>query len=189
MKVIYNEKIDREMFSEVNRIGKVLSPIFGFDFPKQKFDERLIPLARTTARVSSSFINEKKIKTLIKRIYNQDIPDLVVYINTTPFSSWNLDKKYLSISYGRNNELKFNSAVGHEANHLMYDLIFGTEKYQDTEIKETITILNELFGLKDPGWNKFAEQRKRVLDFYSRTEDYPKTIAYTKSLFNSSGAK
>jgi len=186
MKVTYSEKTDREMFSEVNRMGKILSPIFGFDFPKMKFDERLIPLARTTARVSSGLINEKKIKTSIKRIYGQDIPDLVVYINTTPFSSWNLDKRYLSISYGRNNELKFNSAVCHEANHLMYDLIFGTEKYQDTEIKETITILDELFGLKDPGWNKFAEQRKKVLDFYDRTKDFPKTIAFARSLFDDS---
>lgn len=189
MKVIYNEKIDKEMFLEVNKMGKKLSPVFGFDFPKLKFDERLIPLAKTTARVSSNFINEKKIKTLINGIYNKDLPDLVVYINTTPFSSWNLDKKYLSISYGRNNELKFLSAVCHETNHLMYDLIFGTEKYQDTEIKETLTILNELFGLKDPGWNKFAKQREKVFGFYNQTKDFSKTIAYARGLFNNSRGK
>lgn len=189
MKVAYNEKIDKEIFLEVNKMGKKLSPIFGFDFPKLKFDERLIPLARATAKVSSDFINEKKIKKLINSIYDKDLPALVVYINTTPFSSWNLDRKYLSISYGRNNELKFLSAVCHESNHLMYDLTFETEKYQDTEIKETLTILNELFGLKDPGWSKFSKQREKVLDFYAQTKDFSKTIAYARSLFDNSERK
>lgn len=189
MKIIYNEKIDREMFGEVNRMRKKLSPIFGFDFPKMKFDERLIPLAKVTAKVSSDFVNEKKIKKLINHIYNKDLPDLTIYINTTPFSSWNLDKRYLSISYGRNNELKFLSAVCHEANHLMYDFTFGTKKYQDTEIKETITVLNELFGMKDPGWNKFSQQREKVLDFYNKTKDFSETIVYARRLFDNNGRK
>jgi len=186
MKVIYNEKIDKEMFREVNMMGKKFSPIFGFNFPKLKFDKRLIPLAKATARVSPNFINGKKLKTLINKIYSKNFPNLVVYINTTPFSSWNLDKKYLSISYGRNNELKFFSTICHEASHLMYDLTFKTQKYQDIEIKETITILNDIFGLKDLGWNKFSKQRKKVLDFYNRTKDFSKTITYTQKLFKNS---
>lgn len=183
MKVIYNEKIDKEMFLEVNEMGKKLSPVFGFDFPKLKFDKRLIPLAKATARVGLNFINKKKIKALINNIYNKNLPNLVVYINTTPFSSWNLDKKYLSISYGRNNELKFFSTVCHEANHLMYDLTFRTQKYQDTEVKETITILNDLFGIKDLGWNKFSKQREKTLNFYNRTKNFSKAIAYAQKLF------
>lgn len=183
MRVIYNEKIDKKMFREVNKMRGKLSPVFGFDFPRLKFDRRLIPLARAIAVTSSSFINEKKLKTLINKIYNKNFPNLVVYINTTPFSSWNLEEKYLSISYGRNNELKFFSAVCHEVSHLMYDLIFKTRKYQDTEIKETITVLNELFGLKDPCWNKFSKERKRVLNFYDKTKDFPGTIIYAKNLF------
>ena len=189
MKVIYNEKMDEEMFLEVNKMGKKLSPVFGFNFPKLKFDKRLIPLAKVTARVSSNFINGKKLKSLINNIYNKDLPNLVVYINTTPFSSWNLDKKYLSISYGRNNELKFFSAVCHEANHLMYDLIFRTQKYQNTEVKETITILNNLFGIKDLGWNKFSKEREKTLNFYNRTKDFLKTIAYAQKLFKNKGKR
>jgi len=69
MKVIYNEKMDKEMFLEVNKMGKKLSPVFGFNFPKLKFDKRLIPLAKVTARVSSNFINGKKLKSLINNIY------------------------------------------------------------------------------------------------------------------------
>jgi hypothetical protein len=170
---------------EVSRMGKKLSPVFGFDFPKLKFDKRIIPLAKVTARVSNNFINEKRIKELINNIYNKDLPNLVIYINTTPFSSWNLNKKYLSISYGRNNELKFFSTVCHEANHLMYDSTFRTQKYQDTEVKETITILNDFFGAKDLGWNKFSKQRKKALNFYNRTKDFQKTIAYIQKLFRS----
>ncbi len=62
MKVIYNEKIDKEMFGEVNRMGGKLSPVFGFDFPKLKFDKRLIPLSKATAKVSPNFINEKRLR-------------------------------------------------------------------------------------------------------------------------------
>lgn len=182
MKVIYNKKMDREMFREVNSMGRKLSPVFGFNFPKLKFDKRLIPLARAAARVSPNFINRKKLKTLINKIYNKDLPNLVVYINTTPFSSWNLDKKYLSISYGRNNELKFFSAVCHEANHLMYDLTFGTQKYQDTEVKEAITILNDLFGIRDLGWNKFSKQRNKIMLYYKKTKSFEKSIEYAKHI-------
>ena len=189
MRIIYNEKIDKEMFLEVNNMGKKLSPVFGFNFPKLKFDKRLIPLAKASAKVSPNFMNEKKIKTLINKIYNKDLPNLVIYINTTPFSSWDLGKKYLSISYGRNNELKFFSTVCHEANHLMYDLTFRTKKYQDTEVKETITILNELFGIKDLGWNKFSKQRKKTLNFYNKTKDFSKTITYAQKLFKNKRKK
>lgn len=185
MKIIYNEKVDKEMFKEVNKTGKQLSPVFGFDFPKLKFDKRLISLAKITAKISSAFVNEKKLEMLIKKIYDKNLPRLTIYINTTPFSSWSLSKskKYLTISYARNNESKFFSAVCHEANHLMYDLTFGTEKYQDTEIKETLTVLNNIFGVEDKGWEKFSEQRKKVMEYYNKTKDFEETINYTRNLF------
>jgi len=185
MKIIYNKKTDKEMFKEVNKMGKQLSPVFGFDFPKLKFDKRLVSLAKITAKISSVFIDEKKLETLIKKIYNKDLPKLTIYINTTPFSSWGLvkNKKYLTISYGRNNESKFFSAVCHEANHFMYDYCFGTEKYQDTEVKETLTVLNNIFGIKDKGWDKFSKQREKILEFYNKTKDFKETINYTRNLF------
>ena len=183
MKIIYSEKVDKEMFKEVNKMGKQLSPVFGFDFPKVKFDKRLVPLAKVTAKVSSVIVNEKKLKTLIKKLYDRNLPKLTIYINTTPFSSWSLSKKYLTISYARNNESKFFSTVCHEANHLMYDLVFRTRKYQDTKVKETLTVLNKAFDIEDRGWQNFSEQRKSVLDFYNKTKDFKKTIDYTRNLF------
>ena len=180
MKVKYSEKIDKEMFNEVNKMGEQLSPIFGFEFPKVKFDKRLILIAETTVKVGPTFINENKLKRVIKGIYGKDLPKLTVYINTTPFSSWNAKKRYLLLSYTRNNRIKFFSTVCHETNHLMYDLTFGTEKYQDTKVKETLTVLNNVFGVKDKGWQTFSKQRKAVLRFYNKTKSFKKTVEYAK---------
>lgn len=171
------------MFFEINKMRKKLSPIFGFQFPKAEFDKRLIPLAKTMTKVGRNFLNEKKLKMFIEKLYKLDLPKFSIYINTTPFSSWNVKGKYLSISYTRSDEIKFFSTVCHEANHLMYDLIFGTDKYQDTEVKETLTVLNNFFGIEDKGWQKFSKQRKKVLDFYSKTNNFEMTVAYTKKLY------
>ena len=179
MEIKYSEKKDREMFAEINKTRDKLSPIFGFNFPKVKFDKRLIPVAKVMTRVGKTFLNEKK---LIKGIYKKDLPKLAIYINTTPFSSINVEKKYLSLSYTRNDHSKFFSTVCHEANHLMYDLTFGTKKYEDTEIKETLTVLNNFFGVKDKGWKKFSKERKQVLNFYKKEKKLEKTVRYAKKI-------
>lgn len=182
MKIKYSEKIDREMFIEVNQMRKKLSPIFGFDFPKVKFDIRLVPIAKVMIGVSKTFLNENKLKKVIKGIYNKDLPKLTIYINTTPFSSWNVKEKYLSLSYTRNDCNKFFSTVCHESNHFMYDLTFGTKKYEDIKIKEIITVLNNVFGVEDKGWKKFSKERMKILDFYKKERNLEKTIKYAKQL-------
>ena len=88
------------------------------------------------------------------------------------------------MSFTRNDYDKFFSTVCHESNHLMYDLIFGTKKYEDTEIKETLTVLNNLFGVEDKGWRKFLNQRQNVLNFYNKTKNFEKTIEYARNNFN-----
>ncbi len=182
MKIKYSRKIDREIFNEVNIMGKKLSPIFGFDFPKVKFDKRLIPIAKATIKVAESFIDEKKIREIVKGIYNKDIPDITIYVNTTPFSTWDVKNKWISVSIERVG-IKFFNAVCHEINHFMYDYCLNTKKYEDTEIKETLTVLNNIFGIEDKGWKKFSEQRKRVIEYYNKTKDFKKTIHYTRNLF------
>ena len=159
-----------------------MSPIFGFKFPKIKFDKRLIPIAQVMTKVGANFMNDNRLKKLIKGLYGKDLPELKVYINTTPFSSWNAKEKYLYLSYTRNDATKFFSTICHESNHLMYDLTFGTEKYQDTVIKETLTVLNNAFGVEDKGWQNFSQQRKAVLDFYIKNKDLKKTVNFAKDI-------
>lgn len=180
MKIKYSQKIDKEIFDEVNIMGKKLSPIFGFNFPKVKFDKRLIPIAKVTIKVAKSFIDEKKVREIVRGIYNKDIPDITVYVNTTPFSTWNVKDKWISVSIERIG-IKFFNTICHEINHFMYDYSFGTEKYQDTNIKETITVFNNIFGVEDRGFPKFSEQRKRVMKHYNETKDFKKTIEYTRN--------
>ena len=185
MEIKYSKKIDNEMFIEINKMRKILSPVFGIEFPKVKFDSRLIPIAKMMTEVGKKFLDEKKLKKTIREIYKKELPNLTIYINTTPFSSWNTKGKYLSVSYTRNDCVKFFSTVCHESNHLMYDLIFCTKKYEDTEIKETLTVLNNLFGVEDKGWRKFLNQRQNVLNFYNKTKNFEKTIEYARNNFKS----
>jgi hypothetical protein len=184
MKIKYSKKIDKKMFIEVNKMRSKLSPVFGFNFPKVKFDRRLIPIAKVMTKVGKTFLNEKKLKKVIKEIYKKDLPELIIYINTTPFSSWNVKGKYLLLSYTRNNCNKFFSTVCHESNHFMYDLTFGTKKYQDTKIKETLTVLNNIFGVEDKGWRNFLKARMKVLDFYKKEKNLEKTIKYAKNILS-----
>jgi len=182
MKIIYNEKIDKEMFKEVNKMGDKLSPIFGFKFPKVKFDKRIIPIAKITAEVFSSSIDERKAKKVIRRIYDKDISRITVYINTTPFSTWNVKDKYISISYQRNTLDKFFSTVCHELNHFMYDIVFKTEKYQDIRIKESVVVLNN-FVIKEiekNNWKVFSKNKEKISEHYKKIRNFKKTIEYAR---------
>lgn len=182
MDIRYSKKIDKEFFNEINNMGKKLSPIFGFTFPKVKFNKDIVPMAEAMASVGKKFINKNKLKKVIKEIYVQDVPKIIIYINTTPFSTWDEQGKYVNISYNRNTPEKFFSTVCHELNHMMYDKTFGTKKYEYTKIKETITVLNNLFGVKDLGWPKFATARKAVLDFYKKNRNLRETVEYAKKI-------
>lgn len=170
------------MFTEVNEMRNKLSPTFGFDFPKIKFDKRLVPIAKIMTKVGQTFLNENKLKKVIKGIYNKDLPKLTIYINTTPFSSWNVKEECLSLSYTRNDCNKFFSTVCHELNHFMYDVTFGTKKYEDIKIKEILTVLNNIFGVEDRGWKKFSKERMRVLEFYKKEKNLEKTVQYAKNI-------
>lgn len=182
MKIKYSQKIDKEIFNEVNEMCPRLSTIMGFKFEKITFDKRVIPIAKAVAKCSQSFIDEKKVREVAKGIYNKDVPDITVYVNTTPFSTWDVKDKWISVSIERIG-IKFFQTVCHEINHFMYDYCFKTEKYQDTEVKETLTVLNNIFGVEDKGWNKFSKQREEILEFYNKTKDFEETINYTKNLF------
>jgi len=183
MKVKYSQKIDKEIFNEVNRECPRLSKILGFEFKQIKFDKRVIPIAEDIAEISKYFIKWGKIKSIIENIFNKKVPaNITIYVNTTPFCTWNVENKWISISMRFIGKEFFNK-VCHEMNHFMYDHTFRTRKYQDTEIKETLTVLNNIFGVIDKGWNKFSRQREKVLEFYNRTKDFKKTINYTRNLF------
>jgi hypothetical protein len=182
MKIKYSEKIDKKIFDEVNKECPRLSKIMGFEFKPINFDRRIIPIAKATEKVAMYFVDEKRIKEMMERMYNKKIPQIKIYINTTPYSTWNVKNKWISVSIERIGE-KFFQTVCHEASHFMYDYCFGTEKYQDTEVKETLTILNNIFGIIDKGWNKFFKQREKILEFYNKTKDFEETINYARNLF------
>jgi len=152
MHTIYSEKIDKEVHNELNGMGKKLAPVFGIEFPKVNFKK---------TKIKNKKFDEKRVQDLMMALYCKKMPKIKVYLNTTPFSTWNVEKKYLSISNNREGDRLF-AAICHEANHFMYDYCFKTKKYEETEIKEILTVLHNYFGIYDSGWKKFSKKRKKL---------------------------
>jgi len=176
MKIIYSQKIDKRIFKEVNKECPRLSKIFGFEFKKIKFDKRIIPIAKNVAKTSKYFVKEKKVKSIMESIFNKKVPvGITVYINTTPFCTWNVREKWISISMRFVGKEFFNK-VCHEMNHFMYDYTFKTKKYQNTKIKEIITVVNNAFNVYDKGWNKFHKERKAAFKKYQETKNIEEVV-------------
>jgi len=176
MKVIYSQKIDKEIFKEVNKECPRLSKILGFKFKKIRFDKKVIPVAKNIAKISKRFVNEKKIKSIMESIFKKKVPTgITIYINTTPFCTWNIKDRWISISM-RFVEKEFFNEACHEMNHFMYDYTFGTKKYQDTEIKEILTVINNSFDVYDKGWDKFHKEREKAFKKYRKTRNIEEVI-------------
>ncbi len=166
MKILYSEKVDREIHDEVNTKGKDLAAVFGFDFHRVSFDDKKADEAKNI----DAAVDMEKAGGIMRDIFKVHPPQITLYFNTTPFSTWNTKEKYVCISVQRYPDKIF-SSVCHELNHYMYDTVFGTEKYEETERKETFTVLNEFYDVKDYGWKVFKEKRDRVLDAFGKGED------------------
>lgn len=166
MRIGYSQVADREVHEEVNTKGRDLSGIFGFHFQNVVFDGKNADMARNM----EASVDVRKANRMMAAIFGNRPPSVRILFNTTPFSTWNTEKKYVSISFQRYPNKVFSSFC-HELNHYMYDIIFGTEKYEETEQKETMTVLNELFNVKDYGWKMFDVKRKEVLDAFKKGEN------------------
>ena len=104
-----------------------------------------------------------------------------VYVNTTPYSMDDYEKKCISISYERNEN--FITSFIHEANHYMFRRKYqgvcereGFNKKETEDIKEIITILNNDFFQKimkapDEGWKKHKELRQKFQSMYRKSEN------------------
>lgn len=176
----YSEKIDKEIHKEVNREGKRLSKILGFSFEKIIFNTRKKNLAlQKIGELPDDF--QKIPKRIAKEIYQKDLPEVTIYINTTPFSTWNTEKKYISLSVDRFPDATLSSFC-HEINHYLFDLFFCVAKYEKTETKEILTILNESFGIQDHGWKKFSKEREKALVYFQKNHDIQKTVSFVQRI-------
>ena len=110
------------------------------------------------------------------------------YINSSPHSSFNSKKNYLSISIMcKKNRLV--PTVLHEANHFIFrkhydDFCFsiGCSKDDIDNIKEFVTIINDIifYPMQDNGWEIHQKFRKRALAVWKNTEDIKKVIKDAK---------
>lgn len=178
----YNEKIDKQIHEEVNEEGKRLSKILDFPFEKIFFDIKRKNLAlQKIGELPNDFL--KIPKRIAKEIYQRKMPKVIIYINTTPFSTWNTEKKYISLSVDRFPDTLLSSFC-HEMNHYLFDLFFHVAKYEKTETKEILTILNESFGIHDHGWKKFSKERKETLAYFQKNNDIQKTASFVQKMLN-----
>lgn len=180
MKAEYSEDIDREIIFEANTKGKKLSNIFGFHFEEVTFDSKRKNLAmHYIGDIDKEVV--VTLKEVIFGIFKRNFPKVSIFINITPFSTWNTKKCYISLSVDRFPD-KILSSLCHEANHFMYDEIFGSGKYEDTCVKESLTILQELFGVRDYGWKTFEKQRGEIVSFFKKNQDIHQTVSFAKSI-------
>ncbi len=181
MNVQYSAEIDKKIHDEVNEMGPKLAATFGFEFPVVQFDDGKKAQATQVAEQATrdNVINETRAAELLKQIFGIDLPAVAVYVNTTPFSTWNTEEQYISLSISRFPERAFASFC-HEANHYLYDTLFSTKKYAETASKETVTVLNTMLGLKDHGWPALQEARKEVLSVYESTHSFSDALAYAR---------
>jgi len=185
----YSENIDRQIHDEVNQMGSVLGEQFGFHFPTVTFDQTKADEARRVAlqTTSQNLVDLTKARLLLKEVFHRELPGITLYINTTPFSTWNTNAQYISLSIQRFPDRMFESFC-HEANHYLYDLTYGAQKYQDTAIKETITVLNTLLGVTDHGWPSLKQKRARLLAEYEKSHSFQAAIDFARRTWSAASS-
>lgn len=184
----YDKKINGNYWKHLITVGTK----FGHKFPKTfKIEKSDAITAEKTAIKFQEIWNkyEKTFRENFYTIYNCDFPrDMKCYINTSPYSMFNVDKNYISISMMRtcNN---FISTVLHEANHFIFIKYYSDfcrsidcSSEDISEIKEIVTIINnDVFSpMEDSGWELYQKYRERALVVWKKNKDIKKVIIDAK---------
>ena len=181
----YDKKIDIENWERITAKSKKCGGfIFGDSFPTSyKVTEQSIKKAEEKIPEYDNAWEKYKEKfyTGMHKIFKKEFPkDVSFYINTSPFSYFNTEKKYISISMSCKFVIPH---VLHEANHYMFkkyyqDKLKETQSHDD--VKEIFSVVNnDVFKpMNDPYWAKYEEKRSRVLKKWTKTQDIDQVIEY-----------
>lgn len=188
----YNRKIDEANWERLVHNGKK----FGHEFPstycltKNNIDKAKKKVPEFQAlwdKYDNAFLD--KIPNLYD--YNPS-EDIICYVNSSPYSSFNPAKNYLSISWQcQSNRLV--PSVLHEVNHLLFYknywnfcLAINCSLSEIDIIKEIITVINDqvFYPMQDNGWKKYSSYRRETLLIWKRTKNMKMVIQRLKMLLD-----
>lgn len=187
----YDKKIDIENWERITEKSKKCEGVrFGESFPTSyKLTEESISKAKEKI---SEFNNDwrkykEKFYLGMYKIFKKEFPKNVsFYINTSPFSYFNLKKKYISISMSCTFVIP---NILHEANHYMFVKYYQDKikKTQHEDIKEIFSVVNnDVFKpMEDPYWAIYEKKRIKIFKKWVKTQDINKVIEYINNNYKS----
>lgn len=134
-------------------------------------DENAIEIAKKMA--SQFIINDEEIESGFREIFKCDVPPIVCYFTTCPYS---MDKYPDYISVSAISKFDKMGSFLHETNHYM--LRHSRPNTPNIEeVKEIIAVVNEdVFKVRDSYWKKYEEQRKIAMREWQKSRDIDKVI-------------
>jgi len=184
----YNKKIDEENWKRVIKNGIK----YGHKFPTS-YEITQADIFKATKKVIEFQEIWNKYEEIFREkiiiIYKYDFPkNMDCFINSSPYSSFNPVKNYLSISMlcERN---RLVPKVLHESSHFLFrkyydDFCFsiGCTKEDIDKIKEFVTIINDVifYPMQDGGWEAHKEYRQRALKVWYKTNNIKEVIKDAK---------
>lgn len=183
----YNKKVDGWSHEKIKGINQVWGNIIPTQSHKKKFQ-----LLTYLQKYLDSYLakNGKKITTRLNKISGQknSLSDFDFFINSTPVSLHNAQKKFISIGAAHQFN-RYPTIIIHELLHIIsYQQIEIDEslrkKLKSTlsekdlnELKEIITVLineefEDLIEIPDAGYPKHQKIREKVLRLWKKRNDF-----------------
>ncbi len=188
----YNKKFDEDNWDRLIKNGKK----YGHQFPSSylisdsdivRAKERVVEYQLLWDKYDDIFRDK------IPIIYKHNFPrNCTFFVNTSPYSSFNVEKKYLSISMMRE-ENRFIPTMIHEASHFLFQKYYiefcysiGCSYEEIDKIKEFITIItNDVFSpMQDVGWNDHEKYRKEALKIWKDRRNLKDVIQHLKNMLD-----
>ncbi len=181
----YDKKIDIENWERITAKSKKCSGfIFGESFPTSyKVTEQFVKKAEEKIPEFDNVWEKYKEKFYMGmyKIFKKEFPkDVSFYINTSPFSYFNTEKKYISISMSCKFVIPH---ILHETNHYMFRKYYQDKikkTHHNEDVKEIFSVVNDdvFKPMNDPYWKMYEEKRNRVFKKWIKTQDIDKVIEY-----------
>lgn len=180
----YNKKIDQNIWKNLITNGNK----FGHQFPSDyKIFEKDITEAKLKIFEFQSLWHKYQniFQNKCPKEFRSYLPmPIICFVNTSPYSSFDIKAKTISISFKQKSNRAIPSIL-HELNH--YYFMSAYTKYcislncsydEINEIKEIMTVINnDLFSpMEDPYWKKYEQSRKKVLAVWRKSKNIIITI-------------
>lgn len=188
----YDKEIDKKNWERIISNGRKFGHYFPVNYEIAREDMEVANIkASEFANIWSKY--EMIFKDKIKNIYKDcDLEKINCYINTSPYSSFNSDNDYISISFKKKNRRVVPSLL-HEINHLLFLRSYkyfcasiGCTNSDIDKIKEFVTVINDdVFSpMQDEYWPGHEKYRELALATWREKNDLKRVVEVLKTLLD-----